>query len=189
MREHARRMVLPGFIPHPEARELIRELAEDDEELGVGGDRAEAILDEVWRQRADEQRSWRGLSDADRLDAAFAELEASGVVARMSFTCCGSCGAAEIYDEVAPGTSPRGYVFFHQQDADGLAEPDAHLYLSYGTFGRRGLSDEDYEREALAVGELIRRTLEASGLRVHWDGTFAMRIGLVGLDWRRRLPA
>lgn len=187
--EHATRMVIPGFLTLPEARCAIREMVEDHETLNVSTERAEAILDEVWRRRLREQESWRGLSDADRLDAAFAELEAAGIVARMSFSCCGSCGAGEIHDEVPAGASPRGYVFFHQQDADGLADPDASLYLSYGAFSEASASEDEYEQEALAVGRSVQQSLEANGLRVDWDGTHARRIGVVNLDWRRLLPA
>lgn len=189
VREHARELVLPGFTSRDEARATIREIVEDDDELHIDVDRAVAILDQVWDQRLREQRSWRGLSDADRLDAAFAELEAVGVVARMSFSCCGTCGASEIYGEVVPGTAPMGYVFFHQQDADGLADREPTLFLSYGAFAPDWRDDEQYEQAAVAVGEQVRRSLEANGLRVEWDGTHARRIGVVGLDWRRRLPA
>lgn len=187
--EEAQRLVVPGFTPLADARAAIREMVEDDEGLRVGPARAEAILDEVWARRVREQGSWRQLSDADRLDAAFAELEAGGIVARMAFSCCGSCGAQEIHGEVPDGVSARGYVFFHAQDADGLAEPDPHLYLSYGAFTDDAVADDEYEREAVAVGHAIRRALEANGLRVTWDGTHARRIGVAVPDWRRRLPA
>lgn len=189
VREHARELVLPGFTSREDAREAIREIVQDDDELRIDVDRAVAILDQVWDQRLREQRSWRGLSDADRLDAAFAELEAVGVVARKCFSCCGTCGASEIHGEVVPGTAPRGYVFFHQQDADGLADPEPTLFMSYGAFATEWRDDEEYEQAAVAVGEQVRRALEGNGLRVEWDGTHAMRIGVVGLDWRRRLPA
>ncbi len=181
-------LVRPGFTTLDEARAAIIEYVEDDDEVPVTAERAAAIVNDVWARRKAEERSWSGLSDADRVAAAFAELEASGVVARMSFTCCQNCGAHEIGDEVPPGASPRGYVFFHRQDAERLGEPDAALYLSYGAFSGPDLTAGLHEAEALAVGNLVTHTLEANGLRVDWDGTLAKRIHVVDLDWRRRLP-
>lgn len=186
--EEAERLVRPGFTTLDEARAAIIEYVEDDDEVPVTAERAEAIVNDVWARRKAEERSWSGLSDADRVAAAFAELEASGVVARMSFTCCQNCGAHEIVDGVPPGVSPRGYVFFHQQDAERLGEPDAALYLSYGVFPQRDVTAEECQAEALAVGNLVTHTLVANGLRVDWDGTLAKRIHVVDLDWRRRLP-
>ena len=187
--EEARRVVLPGFATLEEARSLVVEMVEDDDDLSVTAARASAIVDQVWSRRVAEQRSWVGLSDSDRLDAAFGELQADGVVARMCFTCCQSCGSAEIWDEVPSGVPARGYVFFHEQDAAGLAEPAATLFLSYGSFWDEDDVPEDFESAMVEIGRVVQRTLVANGLRVDWDGTAGKRIGLVDLDWRRPLPA
>ena len=188
MLEEAETLVLPGFTTLDDARAAIVDFFEDDDEVAVTPERAVAIVNDVWARRKIEQSSWSGLSDADRCAAAFAELEASGVVARMAFTCCQNCGAHEIGDEVPPGASSRGYVFFHRQDADGLGKPHAALFLSYGAFSDLELTAEEYDAEALAVGNLVTRTLEANGLRVDWDGSLSKRIHVVDLDWRRPLP-
>jgi hypothetical protein len=187
--EEARRLVLPGFTPLEEARSAIVEMVEDDEDLDVTPARAVAMVEGVWAARVAEQTSWHGLSDADRVEAAFGELAAAGIVARMCFTCCQSCGSAEIGDEVAEGTDPRGFAFFHQQDADRLAEPAALLYLSYGAFLDSDHTREEFERASVEVGHVVKHALEANGLRVDWDGTLRQRIGVRDLDWRRRLPS
>ncbi len=71
----------------------------------------------------------------DRLDAAFAELERSGIVSRANFTCCSKCGENEIGDAMAEaaeqGIAVRGYTFFHQQDIDRAVAGDGVL-LKYG---------------------------------------------------------
>ena len=41
-----------------------------------------------------------------RVDEALAALEAEGVISRQNFSCCGSCGSSEIWDEIA-AQSPR----------------------------------------------------------------------------------
>lgn len=124
---------------------------------------------------------WPAVTDCDRLDAAFAALEEAGIVARQNFSCCGTCGSTEIWDEVdearAEGRAVRGYGFFHMQDAESAA--DGHgLYLAYGAV-------DEGEAAALAVGREIVATLERSGLSTDWDGRWDRRIG-VSLDWKRR---
>lgn len=196
VREEALRLIEPGFRTQAEARADVVEIVEDDVEY-YGDSLAEAevaaIVDEVWLERLRVQEGWSSLSDADRLDAAFVELEASGIVARMNFTCCGTCGHAEIGGEVADGQAPRGYVFFHMQDAEHLAEDEApHLYFDYGAWTPDGSPFEDeeaYVAAATAIGHDVASTLEASGLQVSWDGSLARRISIIDLDWRRRLPS
>ena len=188
--EEARRMIVPGFRTLSEVRELMEELVEDDEDVAVDLEAAMAIVEHTWRGQLVAQSSWHGLSDADRLQSAFVELEASGVVARMNFTCCQNCGAAEIDDEVPDGAHPRGYVFFHQQDAENLADGSS-LSLSYGAFSDDddGFEDQgEYEAAAVEIGRSVVRALAAAGLEARWDGTLRQRICLTSLDWRRRLP-
>jgi hypothetical protein len=156
-------------------------------------DEIASIVDDAWSDRVRAEQGWTGLSDADRLESAFAELEAAGIVSRMNFACCGTCGQAEIGNEVADGRSPRGYVFFHMQDAARLVDDDApNLFFDYGAWTSDGAPFPDqasYEGAAVAVGHEIVRTLEAAGLRVEWNGDLRRRIRVRDLDWRRRLPA
>src|SRR5688500_8285088 len=42
-----------------------------------------------------EQAGWGPTTDCDRLDRAFAALNAQGVVARQDFSCCNNCGFTE----------------------------------------------------------------------------------------------
>lgn len=105
----------------------------------------------------------------------------------MDFTCCRTCGLAEIGDEVPPGESRHGFVFFHQQDSERLADPQATLFLAYGPMTPP--QDGDDTGPWLAVGRQVAQALTAEGLRVEWDEDPDRRIEVRGLDWRRRLPA
>lgn len=131
-----------------------------------------------------EQASWPTPTDCDRLDAAFAALEQGGIVCRQHFSCCGTCGAAEIWDEIdtarGAGLDVRGYAFYHVQDTEAAVEGYG-LYLNYGAV-------EDDEAPALAIAHEIVTTLEQHGLRVHWDGQWSRRIS-ISLDWKRRRAA
>ena len=130
------------------------------------------------------QRDWPETTDCDRLDAAFAALEARGVVSRQHFTCCGTCGSGEIWDEIetirANGGPARGYAFYHWQDTEAAVEGRG-IYLNYGAC-------DEGEAAAVAVGHEIVAELERHGLKTEWDGSLNKRIG-VELDWKRRRPA
>ena len=204
VRGHARQLILPGFYTRDEARQAIQEMFEDDAPL----DHAQlvAVVDEVWAERTAEQEAWHDEGDFGRLSAAFAELESAGFVARMNFACCSTCGHTEIRDEA--GASEIGYVFFHQQDAEHLAEPNAVLYLAYGflpphpaidreTFARAVEGDEHAratldpvleELESRIGGEVVA-ALERQGLSVAWGGDRTSRPAVRVSDWRKRLPS
>lgn len=139
------------------------------------------FLGEILEDYRIEQCGWPAVTDCDRLDAAFAALEREGVVCRQNFSCCGTCGAAEIWDEMAGaeerGQAVRGYAFFHMQDTEAAVEGDG-LYLSYGAV-------EPGADAAEAVGRAVVDALEAKGLDPIWDGEWTHRI-FVPLRWRRR---
>lgn len=139
------------------------------------------LVDGAIESQAEAEQTWAEATDCDRLEAAFAELEHRGVVARQNFTCCGTCGSSEIWDEIQDtadqGGAVRGYTFFHEQDTESAVEGYG-LYLAYG-------ATEEGESAALAVAGEIVTVLEAHGLAPDWDGDWNKRIH-VPLDWKRR---
>ena len=60
---------------------------------------ARRILEDETAAYHHEAAGWPALTDHDRLEQAFAALETQGVVCRQNFTCCGTCGVAEIGDD------------------------------------------------------------------------------------------
>lgn len=92
------------------------------------------------------------LAFAYKLRSAFEYLRGSGYFAEENWTCCQSCGLAELPE----GTTK--FVFYHQQDADGLIERDG-LYLAWG-----------------GDAEEIMHALICHRLRVSWDGSPGSRI-------------
>lgn len=99
-----------------------------------------------------------------------------GIVAREDFTCCRSCGLAEIGAE-APGS--RGFVFFHRQGTE-QAAAGRGLMLYYGGF-------DGSEATTTAVGHEVAAALERAGLPVQWNGNPGAGILVTPLDWRKRL--
>ncbi|NDJ34543.1 MAG: hypothetical protein GYB64_07725 [Chloroflexi bacterium] len=122
------------------------------------------------------QQHWTGLTDCDRLDRAFVALEEAGIVARQNFTCCQSCGHAEIGMEA--DESAFGYVFYHNQDTESAYEYGS-LMLAYGAFTHE---DEDIERVGKQVVEMLRQ----HGLPVAWNGSIHTRIAVQPIDWKKR---
>ena len=57
----------------------------------------------------------------------FAALRKIGIVCRKNFTCCGSCGRAEMQEKY-PG---KDYVFFHSQESDYLRQGEDTLDLCH----------------------------------------------------------
>jgi hypothetical protein len=145
---------------------------------------AQRFVREVFVTHLAEQAIWPTVTDCDRLDAAFAALEATGIICRQHFSCCGTCGSSEIWDEIATaqqaGRPTRGYAFYHVQDTASAVEGYG-LYLNYGAV-------ENGEGAALAVAREIVAALEHHGLRTTWNGQSARRIG-IALDWKRRREA
>jgi hypothetical protein len=194
--ETVRTWAMTGFIAPADLSQHIADYTDgSDEYERVSESDAEALIDAVVAQLRVEQLAWTGESDSDRLDRAFAALEAENIVARMNFTCCGTCGSDEIGDEVPEGTTARGYAFFHSQDADGLAE-GGDLCLSYGVFRPADLPDgldekaleERWRTDVTALANRVVEVLCAQGLAASWNQDPGRRIKVDIMDWRRRLP-
>lgn len=201
-----RELAGPGFRDRGDVVEAAVQAVEDDPDgyPGLGSDDAVRVAAAVWAQLLGRQAGWSDEGDYARLAAAFDELAAAGVVARMDFTCCQTCGHTEIGDERGDGAA-WAYTFFHQQDSERLAPGGSDLYLAFGTFGlpddidpdlvaRARAGDAEARREAAALGDvraagLVTETLRRHGLTVAWDGTAEQRIRVTDLDWRKRLPA
>ena len=142
---------------------------------------AQKLVDEALAKHRAAQATWPARTDCDRLDQAFADLDAHGIVARQNFADCGTCGVAEIQAEIDAvrkrGRKVRGYTFYHMQDTESAVSGDG-LYLNYG-------SVDDSEKADLAIAGEIVQTLKQHGLRTDWNGRIQQRIG-VKLDWKRR---
>ncbi|MFE9725109.1 DUF6891 domain-containing protein [Streptomyces sp. NPDC005794] len=138
---------------------------------------ARKLVERLWLERVAEQARWTDVTGADRVERAFAALEERGITAREDFTCCRSCGTGEIHAEGS--ADARGFVFFHTQGTDAVAEGHG-LSLYYGGFdGSAGTT--------AAVGREVADALGEAGLPVEWDGSPDTSILVPLTDWRKRL--
>jgi hypothetical protein len=181
LRDSIRRDVASGFYDEDAVLTHAVDSFEDDFDPAVLRAQAQRLLREALADHKRDERSWPDRTDCDRLDDAFESLERKGVISRQHFTCCGTCGSTEIWDEIdavqKAGRPTRGYTFYHMQDTESAADGGG-LYLNYGAC-------EEGEDAALEVARDIVTQLEAHGLRTEWDGSWSQRIA-VSLDWKRR---
>jgi len=175
-------MVRGAFQPRDQIWLAVDDICEEGADPDALRAFASTELDRLWSEQRTVEASWIDRTDCDRLDQAFEELETGGIVCRQDFTCCGTCGAAEIgaeLDEVEErGVKVRGYAFYHQQDTEGAVEGFG-LYLSYG-------AEDEGQAAALVIAREIVAVLQSHGLQPKWNGTWSQRIH-VPLVWRRRL--
>jgi uncharacterized protein DUF6891 len=175
----ADRRVRAGYDDRDDIVESITE-ALRDEDVEVDEAEVDRIVGRRWEARLAEQRDWPEVTDNDRLERAFARLGATGILAEENFTCCKSCGLAEIGGELPDDTVMDGYAFFHEQDTQRAADGGT-LLLAYGDF------TNDEEESTAAIGRRVVAALTAEGLRTEWSGEATQRIP-VALTWQRRLP-
>ncbi|MGY0232914.1 DUF6891 domain-containing protein [Longispora urticae] len=179
LREYIRTAVRSGYDDPAEIPEEAAENVDSEDDPEVL-DLAERILAEESAALAAEQAGWPAVTDCDRIDAAFAALDAAGVVARAHFTCCGTCANAEIGAELAGHPAPRGFVYHHVQDTD-HAVAGGGLMLGYGSVA-------DGEEAVTAIGDEVVAALRAQGFEPKWNGSAQTRIE-VPMVWQRRVPA
>lgn len=178
---YLRRHIAAGYLDPADIAHFAAGAFADEVDPAVLRHHIQRFSREILADQIAEQRAWPAVTDCERLDAAFAALEREGVVCRQNFSCCGACGAAEIWGEMAAveesGAVVRGYTFFHMQDTEDAVAGEG-LYLSYGAVAEGAAAAE-------AIGHAVVAALEAKGLDPAWDGQWTRRI-YVPLEWRRR---
>ncbi len=176
-----------GFSPvewiADDVAELIADENEDVDEDAVRA-RALALIDELEGERRVLEATWPAVTDNDRLDRAFASLNANGIVALQNFSCCGTCAWSEIGEPIeqaqSEGKAVEGCVFYHSQGTD-CAHEFGHFHLYYGT------SDETADDLATkAIGERVVQALQNEGLTVSWNGEPGESIVVQDFAWRKR---
>jgi hypothetical protein len=181
---------LRGFIAYRvrEGFESVHEIVENAVDYAYEKYERDDLEPEIKRLTAElltshraEQAGWGPTTDCDRLDEAFAALNAQGIVARQDFSCCNNCGFTEIWDEVeqAEKQSPvEGYVFYHLQCTE-RAIKTGQLLIAYGCI-------EDHPEALRRVANKVVTELRRVGLDASWGGTTGHPIVVEGIVWRRR---
>lgn len=177
LEQRVRLAIVAGYDGREQLNELAQEYLVTKERRPVSAAQAGQLVDRLWLERVAEQSAWVGETDPERLTRAFLALEGSGVTARENFTCCRSCGQAEI--GAAGPSDARGFVYFHQQCTDAAAAGHG-LMLLYGGF------DGTAETTA-SIGRAVVTALDAVELPACWDGDPSRGVEVKPMDWRKRL--
>lgn len=175
--ERVRLLLRCGYDNRAQLTEAAEEWLVDGDERPVSRAQAGHLVDRLWLERLGEMATWPATTDPDRLTRAFEALNAHGVTARENFTCCRTCGSADIGAERAEGD--RGFVYFHTQCTESAAQGQG-LMLLYGGF-------DGSAETTTAVGHQVVAALDAAGLSAVWDGDPDKAVEIRPLDWRKRL--
>lgn len=160
---------------------IFREEMYEPGELDVND--IEAQVDASMAALTQEQLSWPPITDFDRLESAFAELNDSGVLALFDAGYTQSDGHEDFQTALENHDAPAnviGYCFYHGQDAERAVEGGG-LFLAFGP-----KDPKDEETKGAEIGRLVRDALEREGLKVDWNGAFSKRIFLPEFKWQRR---
>jgi hypothetical protein len=177
LRDYARLQLRAGIVSGTDLRADIQAAVTD--ELPSAADpegMVESWLDEAAAELARDQRSWPSRTDHDRLEAAFADLEAAGIVVLR--VCDDHWSAhAELKRRAGAGTRPVGIAWFTPPDVwhaidNGMLE----INVWHGDTANVAPGDELLDTVLLALAK--------HGLPAHFDEG---RIEVAAF-WQRRLP-
>jgi hypothetical protein len=183
-RELAEEIHLRVWEATTDPNEII-EIMSDDPDLSE--EETEWIRAEVMRVHAakrEAEKSWPAVTDVDKLAAAFAALDAAGIIALHHAGFEMSDGLHDVGEEYrargGEGSGVVGYCFYHGQDVH-RAIMGQGLMLAFGD-----MTDDAAKSEA--IGRRIVDEIERAGFRVTWNGKKAQRIQVNDLRWQKRGP-
>lgn len=182
------RFLILGFADPDDFVEEVRD------QFGLPDHTLRRAFETVLAVRREQQQSF-GDAATTSLTKAFGELNAKGILALEAFSCCADCGARDISDLLADATPRRGYVFYHQADAEHLLD-HGHVELTYGAVMEQVLPPEEYQRllpegrqwwfEQVSVEffrDEVMPVLAAHGINVEWNREFDSRPTLTNVDY------
>ncbi|MCU0535421.1 MAG: hypothetical protein MUD14_16150 [Hydrococcus sp. Prado102] len=168
--------VWSGFYDPDEVNDMIDDILEDD----ANEEMLRSAIALEFDKKAAAEALWSIATDCDRLDLAFEELNASGIIALQNTGFTMSDGHAEVAEELdrRDRANVKGYCFYHGQDLERAVKGDG-LWLAFGDL-------DDAPATNLQIGNVLKNTLEKNGFTVEWNGDSQTRISIPKLHWKRR---
>jgi len=134
----------------------------------------EAAMEEFLEERRLIEKSERGRRYFNQLNAFFEKLGKNEIIGKHDWTCCNTCGAADMWKEYSD--EYEGYVFYHGQDYDMVIEDIQNnavnvikVYLSWNLFTDYTPSEEEYKVFAAkikSIGNELDLNIEGDDSRV-----------------------
>jgi hypothetical protein len=149
----------------------------------LDSDEVEAAVDAAIAAHEAEKPNWPEVTDCDRLDAVFEALNKKGIVALQNTGYTQSDGysdCVEVYHERSRHEPITGYCFYQGQDLE-RAVHGKGLYLAFGP-----MNPKEEETIGPEIGRIIVDELKQAGFTAKWGGTFAERIFVPDIEWKRR---
>jgi hypothetical protein len=172
-----------GYLSADEIDALIDQYAADSGAFDV--DKVKALAVETLARKRAAEAGWPQTTDCDKLDRAFAHLQAQGICALQCAGNTMSDGYESVRDalneEGVPDDRYTGYCFFHSQDIDHALDGEG-LMLAFGSL------ESDDDKDDIPVGQMICEALQQEGIEIDWNGSSERRIGVPKLRWQRRTP-
>jgi len=168
--------VWSGFYSPDEVHDMIEDILEDD----VDEDKVRSAVAPEFEKKGVAEISWPQITDCDRLDEAFADLNDGGVISLQNAGYTISDGISDVSEELEcrDRSEVKGYCFYHGQDLERAVAGDG-LMLAFGDL-------EDTLEGRRAIGKLVAEALSKAGFEVDWNGDPEKRISVPKLDWKRR---
>jgi hypothetical protein len=145
--------------------------------------RAKTVLGDMERAEVFhyEDKTPKARSVKERIKTAFKHLRKVGVVARMNYTCCQSCGWAQLESDYPDMKDDDTVVFYHSQDNEAFDKKGNLLVTSYWDGGELKEHTHKLCLRWNGDGALIRGALQSQGLLVEWNESPNQAIQVVGV--------
>lgn len=177
LRERARVELATATEPFEGQLGLLEDVAE-----GLPPDRVREIVREVWDERVRLAREHAHDDQSAAVRRAFGALSGQGIASGEAMGWDNDEGHDEMGSAAAECGAP-GYVFFHHQDVERIADGPGTLHLRYAATRYESTTAAGKYAEDEAIGRRVVAALEAQGLRPTWDGSGQSTITLEDLRW------
>ena len=174
-------LVWSGFYSSLEIMEIV--LDEFEPGLQQSEDEVTLALSQVVvqqrRAKSRAQEDWPPVTDCDKLEAAFSQLNQAGIIALHNVGYSQAQGLEEVNAEYL-SCPRRGYCFYHFEDVARALQGEG-LYLFYGSH------DEQVEGVE-QIGRELQQLFRDGGFQVEWNGSAEKRLLLHPFHWQRWSP-
>ena len=168
--------VWSGFYSPNEVNEMIDDILEENANEAL----LRAAVHPEFEKKAAAEASWPETTDCDRLDQAFEDLNARGIIALHNAGYTMSDGIEDVSGVLHERGRKeiKGYCFYHGQDVE-RAVAGGGLMIAFGDL-------DDDKTKKMEIGRLVKDALQNFGVAVEWNGDPETRLNTPGLAWKRR---
>ncbi|MEO9953326.1 hypothetical protein [Nonlabens sp.] len=170
-----------GFYSHEDIYERVWDLCTDEGHT-IDSTWLNAKISHEMKLHEKSSSKWSKPTDFQKLVKAFNSLRKLGVVSlhHAGFTKQeGDYDCRVLLDELVDlGYLLKGYCFYNEQDITGVIDNIGTLHIGF-------YSKESNEQEAIIIGQLIIKELQAVGFETIWNNSVDQRIAINNFLWQK----